>query len=34
MSKLHDLLHSPLGDGVTRIVDELHDMLPRTRASS
>ena len=24
MSKLHDLLHSPIGDGVARIVEELH----------
>jgi len=33
MSKLHDLLHSPLGDGVARIVEELHALLPRTRSS-
>jgi transcriptional regulator with XRE-family HTH domain len=33
MSKLHDLLHSPVGDGVARIVEELHSMLPRTRPS-
>jgi transcriptional regulator with XRE-family HTH domain len=33
MSKLHDLLHSPLGDGVARIVDELHSLLPRARTS-
>jgi transcriptional regulator with XRE-family HTH domain len=31
MSKLHDLIHSPLGDGVARIVDELHVLLPRSR---
>ena len=24
MSKLHDLLHSPIGDGVARILEELH----------
>jgi transcriptional regulator with XRE-family HTH domain len=34
MSKLHDLLHSPIGDGVARIVEELHTLLPRTRSSS
>ncbi len=33
MSKLHELLHSSLGDGVARIVEELHAMLPRTRNS-
>jgi transcriptional regulator with XRE-family HTH domain len=31
MSKLHDLLHSPVGDGVARILEELHTMLPRVR---
>jgi len=31
MSKLHDLLHSPIGDGVASIVDELHTLLPRSR---
>ncbi len=31
MSKLHDLIHSPIGDGVVRIVEELHLLLPRTR---
>lgn len=31
MAKLHDLLHSQLGDGVARIVEELHATLPRTR---
>jgi transcriptional regulator with XRE-family HTH domain len=34
MSKLHDLLHSPIGDGVARIVEELHTLLPRTRSSN
>jgi transcriptional regulator with XRE-family HTH domain len=33
MSKLHDLIHSPIGDGVARIVEELHLLLPRARAS-
>jgi transcriptional regulator with XRE-family HTH domain len=33
MSKLHDLLHSPIGNGVVRIVEELHGMLPRSRTS-
>jgi transcriptional regulator with XRE-family HTH domain len=32
MSKLHDLLHSSLGEGVARIVDEMHMLLPRTRS--
>jgi transcriptional regulator with XRE-family HTH domain len=31
MSKLHDLLHSPLGTGIARILDELHTMIPRNR---
>jgi transcriptional regulator with XRE-family HTH domain len=26
MSKLHDLLHSPMGSGIARIIDELHQM--------
>jgi transcriptional regulator with XRE-family HTH domain len=34
MSKLHDLLHSPLGGCITGIVDELHGLLGRNRASS
>jgi transcriptional regulator with XRE-family HTH domain len=33
MSKLHDLLHSPIGDGVAGVIDELHTMLPRSRGS-
>ncbi len=33
MSKLHDLLHSPVGDGVARILEELHSLLPRLRSS-
>ncbi len=31
ISKLHDLLHSPLGEGVARIVGDLHSLLPRSR---
>jgi transcriptional regulator with XRE-family HTH domain len=31
MSKLHDLLHSSLGTGIARILDELHTMIPRNR---
>ena len=27
MSKLHDLLHSPMGPGIARIVDDLHVMI-------
>ena len=33
MSKLHDLLHSPIGESVARIVEELHVSLPRSRPS-
>ena len=33
MAKLHDLLHSPLGAGVVRILEELHGLLPRSRSS-
>jgi transcriptional regulator with XRE-family HTH domain len=33
ISKLHDLLHSPIGNGVVRIIEELHGLLPRTRSS-
>jgi transcriptional regulator with XRE-family HTH domain len=33
MSKLHDLLHSSMGNGVVRILEELHGMLPRSRSS-
>jgi DNA-binding XRE family transcriptional regulator len=32
MSKLHDLLHSPIGEGIARIVEELHGLLPRSRS--
>jgi transcriptional regulator with XRE-family HTH domain len=31
MSKLHDLLHSPLGSGLARIIDDLHTLVPRNR---
>jgi len=31
MSKLHDLLHSPLGTGIAQIIDELHTIIPRNR---
>jgi transcriptional regulator with XRE-family HTH domain len=33
MSKLHDLIHSPLGGGVARLIEELHTLLPRVRSS-
>jgi transcriptional regulator with XRE-family HTH domain len=33
MSKLHDLLHSPVGRGVAEIVEELHGALCRSRPS-
>jgi transcriptional regulator with XRE-family HTH domain len=33
ISKLHELLHSPLGSGVVRILEELHRLLPRARSS-
>ena len=32
MSKLHDLLHSPMGDGVARILEEMHALIPRSRS--
>ena len=31
MSKLYDLLHSPLGAGIALIVDELHQMMAKSR---
>jgi transcriptional regulator with XRE-family HTH domain len=34
MSKLHDLIHSGLGAGIARIIDELHLMIPRSRTLS
>jgi transcriptional regulator with XRE-family HTH domain len=33
MSKLHDLLHSPIGESVAQILEELHAVLPRSRSS-
>lgn len=33
MSKLHDLLHSPVGAGVARVLDDLHGLLSRGRHS-
>lgn len=33
MSKLHDLLHSPMGAGIARLVDDLHLMLARPKSS-
>ncbi len=33
MSKLHDLLHSPIGDGVVRILEELHGCSLASRSS-
>jgi transcriptional regulator with XRE-family HTH domain len=34
MSRLHDLLHSPLGPGIARIIEELHQFLPKSRIPS
>jgi len=34
MSKLHDLLHSPLGQGIARIIEELHQIHPKARPLS
>lgn len=31
MSKLHDLLHSPVGAAVAKVLDELHGLVPRSR---
>jgi transcriptional regulator with XRE-family HTH domain len=31
MSKLHDLLHSPMGSGIARIIDELHQLGPKSK---
>jgi transcriptional regulator with XRE-family HTH domain len=33
-SKLHDLLSSPFGDAVARILDETHRMLPQARTAT
>src|SRR5262249_37285452 len=32
MSKLHDLLHSHLGECITKIVDDLHEVLSEVRS--
>jgi transcriptional regulator with XRE-family HTH domain len=34
MSRLHDLLHSPMGPGIARIVDDLHLMIAKHRNPS
>lgn len=33
MSKLHDLLHSPFGDCITSVVDDLHRILCQVRSA-
>jgi len=33
MTKLHDLLHSSLGSGITRILEDMHALLPKARSS-
>jgi transcriptional regulator with XRE-family HTH domain len=33
MSKLHDLVHSQVGDGVARLIEQLHTLLSRARSS-
>jgi len=33
MSKLHDLLQSPMSSGVARVLDDLHEMMIRSRVS-
>lgn len=34
ISKLHDLLHSPLGAGIARILDELHQLIVKVKGLS
>jgi transcriptional regulator with XRE-family HTH domain len=34
ISKLHDLIHSPIGEAVVRIIDELHRVLSRSRVAN
>ena len=34
MAKLHDLIHSPMGDGIAVLVEELHALIPRSRSSN
>jgi transcriptional regulator with XRE-family HTH domain len=33
MSKLHDLLHSPFGECITSVVDDLHQILSQVRSA-
>jgi transcriptional regulator with XRE-family HTH domain len=33
MSKLHELIHSPLGECITRVVDDLHRILSQVRSA-
>jgi hypothetical protein len=33
MSKLHELIHSPLGECITRVVDDLHRILSEFRSA-
>jgi transcriptional regulator with XRE-family HTH domain len=33
MSKLHDLIHSPMGDGIALLIEQLHALVPRSRSS-
>lgn len=33
MAKLHDLVHSPMGDGVAVLIEALHALIPRSRSS-
>lgn len=33
IAKLHDLLHSPLGPGVARVLGDLHELMMRSRYS-
>jgi len=34
MSKLHELLHSPLGAGIARILDDLHQLVVKAKSLS
>ncbi len=33
MSKLHDLIHSPMGESVAKLIEELHGLIPRNRGT-
>ena len=33
MAKLHDSIHSPMGDGIAVLVEELHSLVLRSRSS-